>query len=76
MPAIHTKDHPHCPNCGGVEGIYARADLRWQDATQSWEISHIEDELDCSTCDHNWSLNSSEFPAVELSAPVEREPAQ
>lgn len=45
-----------CPNCGNQEGIYARADIRWQSMTQSWEIADIEADLDCTECDHNWPL--------------------
>lgn len=58
---------PCCPNCGTEEGIYARADLRWQPKTQSWDISEVEDTLDCTECDHEWSLSNwlpeSSFPA-------------
>ncbi|RXR28984.1 hypothetical protein [Sphingobium fluviale] len=58
-------DEPKCPNCGTTNGIYAKADLRWQAMTQSWEISEVEDTLDCTECDHSWSLSDSDFPQYE-----------
>lgn len=45
-----------CPHCGNDQGIYARADIRWQPTTQSWEIADIEADLDCMACDHAWPL--------------------
>jgi ribosomal protein S27E len=45
-----------CPNCGNTNGIYARADIRWQDVTHSWEICEIVAPLDCNECEHEWEL--------------------
>lgn len=45
-----------CPACGNENSVYARADIRWQAATQSWEVAHIETELDCTECDHAWQM--------------------
>lgn len=57
-PARQDETKLHCPNCGSPHGVYAKADLRWQDMTQSWEISHIEEQLDCTECDHAWTDTS------------------
>ena len=59
--ANYSPKRPRCPCCGTEEGIYARADIRWMPATQTWEATDIEDQLDCTECDHTWSYGDSGF---------------
>lgn len=46
-----------CPECGhdgsdrAAGGIYARADIRWDAVAGRWEVTHIEDEIECTACD-------------------------
>lgn len=52
-----------CPECGceGREheagGIYARADIRWDPVYGQWEVTHIEDEIECTACDAQFYLD-------------------
>jgi DNA-directed RNA polymerase subunit RPC12/RpoP len=43
-----------CPECGSEEGLYVRADLRWNAGTREWEpvLDSIEEGVDCTECDH------------------------
>lgn len=54
-----------CPNCGDPNRIYARLDVRWNDATQKWEpLSGCQTE--CTDCDYQFG--SGDEP--EASAPI------
>lgn len=52
------KQHK-CPNCGTEDGLYRRADVRWQPGREAWEtVADIGSEVDCTQCD--WSGDVSE----------------
>ena len=44
-----------CPKCGSQDGLYIRADMRWDPAAYEWSVvrdSIGEDEVDCTECDY------------------------
>jgi DNA-directed RNA polymerase subunit RPC12/RpoP len=43
-----------CPECGNQDGLYARSDVRWDPEAREWRNvdSGMEDEVDCTECDH------------------------
>lgn len=53
-----------CPACKAESSVYARADVRWNPARGVWELLHIEEQLDCTECDHAWPLDGSAFPQI------------
>lgn len=53
-PTAESKPRLACPNCGDETHIYARCDARWNPETGGWIALELEDELDCTECDHAW----------------------
>lgn len=55
-----------CPECGTTDGLYVRADLRWNDQTLVWEpcLDSIEEGVDCTNCDHVGPIATFEREAV------------
>jgi hypothetical protein len=49
-----------CPRCGNSEGIYARADIRWDAKVREWIPTDVEDQLDCIECDTCFTLEQFE----------------
>lgn len=43
-----------CPECGNRDGLYVRADLRWDAEDQEWQpvMDSLEEGVDCTECDH------------------------
>jgi hypothetical protein len=61
---MKTTIHYRCPECGGREHLYMRADIRWHFESQTWQ--HVdgseEDHLvDCTECDWQGALADCEF---------------
>lgn len=54
-----------CPECGNADGLYVRADLRWHSETLEWrpDYSSIEEEVDCTECDHVGAIADFEVQA-------------
>ena len=42
-----------CPNCGGTDSLYGRADIRWSHDRLEWIVGDMEDGIECTECD--WS---------------------
>lgn len=45
-----------CPECGNEQGLYARADIRWNVEQQGWIICDLEQVIDCTECDAEFEL--------------------
>lgn len=58
---------PKCPQCGDENHIYAKADIRWENG--AWEVSHIEEQLECTECDESFYYGEAGFdqlPELDL----------
>ena len=56
-----TTQIKRCPECGDINHLYDRADVRWDPAEGDWVIGDTEGTIECTTCD--WSGESSAIDA-------------
>lgn len=45
-----------CPKCGTDKGLYRNAEVKWSPYLEAWEVDFLDDEIDCTHCDHKWML--------------------
>ena len=56
-----------CPECGNMESLYMRADIRWNPHEKSWDpVDGSEEDyaVDCTDCDWTGPLAECEFPEI------------
>lgn len=58
--------HHRCPECGGRDHLYGRADCRWSYDAQEWVVTDLEDEIDCGSCGWVGSLADTVLTEKEL----------
>jgi len=57
------KVHYRCPECGGRDSLYMRADIRWNFNRQAWvHVDGSEEDygVDCTECDWTGPLGECE----------------
>lgn len=48
-----------CPTCGKDDSIYVRLDPRWCPASGQWEHFPVDDQIECTACDHRWEMDAA-----------------
>lgn len=52
---------PKCPKCGDQAHIYGRADVRWNETLNAWEVGDVEELLECTECDEEFYYGEAGF---------------
>lgn len=52
------ETHRRCPECGGRDHLYSKAEIRWSHTDQAWMATgaNWDHEIECTECDWQGSL--------------------
>ena len=50
-----------CPNCDNEQGLYDRADIRWNVEAGEWIIGDAEGNVECTECDWQGDITETQL---------------